>query len=87
MYYTNADKVRHFDKIQFKLNLGKAVYSDKGNPSLSSQNNNIIILEEGHDEVGIPFQLEDRQADHLDNLGIRIVRITKVKRYIHLIWK
>jgi len=64
-----ADKVRHFDKIQFKLKLDKSVSSVKGYNPLSSQFNNIVILEEGPDEVGSPFQLEDRLASHLGDLG------------------
>lgn len=64
-----SDKVRHFDKIQFKLKLDKAVNSVKGHPHLSSLHSNIVILEEEHDKIGSPFQLEGRLAAHLEDLG------------------
>jgi len=66
-----SDKIRHFDKIHFKLNLGLngQAHSSKGYESLSSSHTNIVILEERYDEVGSPFQIEKRIASHLNELG------------------
>jgi hypothetical protein len=66
-----SDKIRHFDKIHFKLNLGmnQGVHSSEGYDSLYSSRTNIVILEERYDEVGLPFGAEERLVSHLHELG------------------
>jgi len=66
-----SDKIRHFDKIHFKLNLGlnESVHSSDGYDSLYSSRSNIVILEERYDEIGSPFQVEERLVGHLHDLG------------------
>ena len=73
--YTSAicpsDKIRHFDKIHFRLKIGQneSIDSSQGYESLSSSYTNVVILEEKYDEIGSPFQIEKRIANHLNEIG------------------
>lgn len=66
-----SDKIRHFDKIHFQLNLGanKIAHNSEGHDAIYSSNSYIVILEERHDEIGIPFQVEGKIRSHLHDLG------------------
>jgi len=66
-----SDKIRHFDKIHFRLKIGQneSINSSQGYESLSSSFTNVVILEESYDEVGAPFQIEKRIASHLNKIG------------------
>ena len=66
-----SDKIRHFDKIHFRLKIGQneSIHSSQGYESLSSSFTNVVILEERYDEVGSPFQIEKRIASHLNKIG------------------
>jgi len=66
-----SDKIRHFDKIHFKLNLGtnQKAFNSEGYDALSSNWTYIVILEERYDEIGIPFGVEEKLLSHLHELG------------------
>lgn len=66
-----SDKIRHFDKIHFRLKIGtnESIHSSQGHESLSSTYTNIVILEERYDEIGSPFQIEKRVASYLNEIG------------------
>ena len=66
-----SDKIRHFDKVHFRLKIGQneSIHSSQGYESLSSSYTNVVILEENYDEVGSPFQIEKRVASHLNQIG------------------
>jgi len=66
-----SDKIRHFDKIHFRLKIGlnESIHSSQGYDTLYGSFTNVIILEENYDEIGSPFQIEQRVASHLNKIG------------------
>ena len=51
------------------MGTNEGVHSSEGYGPLYSSSTNIVILEEKHDEIHIPFRVEERLRGHLHELG------------------